>query len=432
MTKVVAGIDVSKQHLDVHVDGVDRRFENTASNWRGLHGFLRTHSVTRVVMEATGRYHRSVHQSLHERGYEVLVINPRNTRHFALAFGELAKTDRIDAAMLQRYGQALTDLAPVAPQDACIAQLQDLMVTRDRLIDSRTALKLVSQNVITPMAATRAKSAVESLKEQITGIEEDIKILIEGSDDHAQALTILTSITGVGPITAAALIAWMPELGTIGNRQAAALLGVAPYARDSGTSSGNRHVRGGPQTTARCCLHGRVVGNQLEPGPAQLRRTAPQCRQGPQGGCRRGHAQTDRPGQCPACPAALLDPAAARHRSGNERVITPNELQSIDRTSRRHAASAWRPEAIEGNHPMDNLVEKLWISRKPANHAPLTRNMDARTRICFLSLHGRSAPGPTWVPGANQSSRIASHCLPRGSRGIAVDRRRALRVTALP
>jgi len=196
-------------------------------------------------MEATGRYHRSVHQSLHERGYEVLVVNPRNTRHFALAFGELAKTDRIDAAMLQRYGQALTDLAPVAPQDACIAQLQDLMVTRDRLIDSRTALKLVSQSVITPMAATRAKSAVESLKEQITGIEEDIKILIEGSDDHAQAFTILTSITGVGPITAAALIAWMPELGTIGNRQAAALLGVAPYARDSGTSSGNRHVRGG-------------------------------------------------------------------------------------------------------------------------------------------------------------------------------------------
>ena len=100
MTMVVAGIDVSKQHLDVHVDGVDRRFENTASNWRGLHGFLRTHSVTRVVTEAaTGRYHRSVHQSLHERGYEALVVNPRNTRHFALAFGELAKTDRIDACM---------------------------------------------------------------------------------------------------------------------------------------------------------------------------------------------------------------------------------------------------------------------------------------------------------------------------------------------
>ena len=166
MTKVVAGIDVSKQHLDVHVDGVDRRFENTASNWKGLHGFLRTHSVTRVVMEATGRYHRSVHQSLHERGYEVLVVNPRNTRHFALAFGELAKTDRIDAVMLQRYGQALTDLAPVASQDACIAQLQDLLVTRDRLIDSTTALKLVSQSGLTPVAVTRAKSAVESLKQK--------------------------------------------------------------------------------------------------------------------------------------------------------------------------------------------------------------------------------------------------------------------------
>ena len=245
MTMVVAGIDVCKKHLDVHVNGVDRRFENDMSNWRGLHAFLRTHAVTRVVMEATGRYHRGVHQSLHDRGYEVLVINPRHTRNFALAYGELAKTDRIDAAMLQRYGQAFPELAPVAPHDAFITQLQDLMVTRDRLIDSRTALKQVSESGVTCAAAARAKSTVDSLAEEIEGIEDDIRTLIDGSEDHAQAYTILTSVTGIGPITAAALIAWMPELGTIGNRQAAALLGVAPYARDSGTSSGKRHVRGG-------------------------------------------------------------------------------------------------------------------------------------------------------------------------------------------
>ena len=98
---VVAGIDASRRHFDVRVDGVDRRFENDASKWRRLHSFLRKHSVTRVVMEATGRHHRSVHQSLHDRDYEVLVINPRHTRNFARALGELAKTDRIDAAMLQ-------------------------------------------------------------------------------------------------------------------------------------------------------------------------------------------------------------------------------------------------------------------------------------------------------------------------------------------
>lgn len=245
MTMVVAGIDVCKKHLDVSVDGIDRRFENDRSDWKGLHAFLRTHSVTRVVMEATGRYHRSVHQSLHGRGYEVLVINPRHTRHFARALGELAKTDRIDAAMLQRYGQAFPELAPVAPHDAFITQLQDLMVTRERLIDSRSTLKQVSQSGVTCVAATRANSAVDGLTEQIEGIEDDIKTLIDGSDDHAQAYAILTSVTGIGPITAAALIAWMPELGTISNRQAAALLGVAPYARDSGTSSGSRHVRAG-------------------------------------------------------------------------------------------------------------------------------------------------------------------------------------------
>ena len=196
-------------------------------------------------MEATGRYHRSVHQSLHDRDYEVLVINPRHTRNFARALGELAKTDRIDAAMLQRYGQAFPELAPVAPHDAFITRLQDLMVTRDRLIDSRTALKQVSESGVTCVAAARANSAVDSLTEQIEGSEDDIKTLIEASNDHAQAYAILTSVTGIGPITAAALIAWMPELGTISNRQAAALLGVAPYARDSGTASGKRHVRAG-------------------------------------------------------------------------------------------------------------------------------------------------------------------------------------------
>jgi len=245
MKMVIAGIDVCKQHLDVHAGETDRRFENDKPGWKGLDKFLRTHSVTRVVMEATGRYHRNVHRSLHDRGYEVLVINPRHTRNFALACGEFAKTDRIDAAMLQRYGQAFAALAPVAPQDAFIAQLQDLMVTRDRLVDCHTTLNQVGENDVAPLAAKRAQRVVKTLKKEIMGIEHDIRTLIEGSDDHAHAYTILKSVTGIGPITAAALIAWMPELGTIANRQAAALLGVAPYARDSGKSSGFRHIRGG-------------------------------------------------------------------------------------------------------------------------------------------------------------------------------------------
>ena len=245
MIRVVAGIDVCKKHLDVHVEGVDQQFKNDKSGWNSLDTFLRKHTVTRVVMEATGRYHRGVHQSLHDRGYEVLVINPRQTRHFANAYGMFAKTDRVDAAMLQRFGQAFTTLEPVAPQETLIAQLQDLMVIRDQLVDARTALKLSGDAVDSPVAVTRAQATFDHLDAQIKTIEADIETLIGGSDDHAASYAILKSIVGIGPITAAALIAWMPELGSIGNRQAAASLGVAPYANDSGTASGARHVRGG-------------------------------------------------------------------------------------------------------------------------------------------------------------------------------------------
>ena len=111
--------------------------------------------------------------------------------------------------------------------------------------------------------------------------------------------------------------------------------------------------------------------------------------------------------------------AMMRHRSGNERVITLNKLQSIDRTSRRHAASAWRPEANEDNDPVDNLVEKLWINRKPANHAPLTRNMDAHTcRHCASSarrqLEAFSSADATVSPLAGRMSRTRS-CTPPSS-----------------
>ena len=110
-------------------------------------------------MEATGRCHRSIHQSLHDRGCVVLVINPRHIRNFARAFGELAQTDRIDAATLQRYGRASPELAPVAPHNAFITRLQDLMVIRNRLIDGRTAPRQVRESGVTCVAVAGVELA---------------------------------------------------------------------------------------------------------------------------------------------------------------------------------------------------------------------------------------------------------------------------------
>ena len=122
-------------------------FANDATSWRALGTWLRGLEVSRVVMEATGRYHRKVHQCLHDRGFEVVLVNPLRARRFAEATGHLAKTDRVDALMLARLGTMLGDLEPVAPQEAFLNRLEDLLVARAKHVDARAMLRQVAVEV---------------------------------------------------------------------------------------------------------------------------------------------------------------------------------------------------------------------------------------------------------------------------------------------
>ena len=246
MTMVIAGVDVSKAVLDVHVDGVDRTFANDKAGFRALGNWLRRHAVTRVVMEATGRMHRGVHRSLHDRGFAVFVVNPRQSRDFAKALGELAKTDRVDARILAAYGRILSDAAaPTAPLSAFVDELSDLLVMREQLVDARTALNGTGREVTCREAIAAGAGAVDAVTAAIDALEARIQARIADDPESRRVFEILTSIAGVGPITAAALMCWMPELGSLENRQAAALIGVAPYAQESGQSARPRHIRGG-------------------------------------------------------------------------------------------------------------------------------------------------------------------------------------------
>lgn len=243
MSSVVAGIDVSKATLDVHAAGQERRFANDGTSWRALGKWLRRLKVSRVVMEATGRHHRRVHQGLHDRGFEVVLVNPLRARRFAEGVGHLAKTDRVDARMLAKLGSVLDDLEPVAPREAFLNRLEDLLVVRAKHVDARTMLTQVAYEVDEGEAIARA--TVAHLDEQIARLETAIEEVIAGDAEQAERFRILTSIPGVGAVTAAALLCWMPELGSLGRRQAAALIGVAPFANDSGQHRGARHIRGG-------------------------------------------------------------------------------------------------------------------------------------------------------------------------------------------
>ncbi len=216
-TDLVAGVDVSKAQLDTQVEpgAATRSFPNDAAGQRAARDWLRRLGVRRVVLEPTGRYHRALHRCLDEAGLEVVLANPLQARQFARSMGRLAKTDRIDAAMLALFGR-LPDRRRALPLEHNLQQLKDLVAARAACVEDR---------------ANRRKR------------------IAEFGPGPAEALArraeILRSIAGIGPVATAVLCADMPELGSIGPKQAAALAGTAPFASDSGASRGARHIRGG-------------------------------------------------------------------------------------------------------------------------------------------------------------------------------------------
>ena len=238
MTTICAGIDVSKRSLNIHLNGRDWTATNDTDGFRKVARILKDGGAERVVMEATGRMHRALLQSLHDRGFCTVVVNPRQSRDFARAGGELAKTDRVDA-------RVLAAMPATAPADVTIDRLRDLLVMRETLVDQRVQLKAVVSEIGDPLSDGSAEKVLSEIDAGIGEYERGIEELVAGAEDLAESYGILTSVPGIGPVTAAALLAWMSELGAIGNRQAAALIGVAPFARESGTLKGGRHVTGG-------------------------------------------------------------------------------------------------------------------------------------------------------------------------------------------
>ncbi len=245
MTTICAGIDVSKTSLNIHVNGRDWTATNDTDGFRKVARILRDGGAERVVLEATGRMHRALLQSLHDRGFAAVVVNPRQSRDFAKAGGELAKTDRVDARVLAAFGAAFPAMPPTAPADVTIDRLRDTLVLREALVDHRVQLRAVVAEVGDPLSDGSAERVLSEIDAGIGACERGIKELVAGAEDLAESYGILISVPGIGPVTAAALLAWMSELGAIGNRQAAALVGVAPFARDSGKLKGGRHVTGG-------------------------------------------------------------------------------------------------------------------------------------------------------------------------------------------
>jgi transposase len=243
---VVAGVDISQEHLDVAIypSGAARRFVNDRKGHTALLRWIEPLAVERIVFEATGPYHRLFERRIGQQGLPFAKINPRHARRFAEATGKLAKTDRVDAAMLARFGALIEpECRPLRSQ--ALDQLAEIVAARRALIRDRTATTNRSKSLTLGLLKRQAANRLQQIDRQIDALDAEAKALVSADPALARRLAILASIPGVGVPTAIAMIANMPELGQIDAKQAAALAGLAPITRQSGKWQGKSSIRGG-------------------------------------------------------------------------------------------------------------------------------------------------------------------------------------------
>lgn len=259
------GVDISKDHLDVHrlSDGVSRRFANDSRGHRTLIGWLERPEL-RIVYEPTGPYHRAFEHRLAEAGFALVKVNPRQARRFAEATGRLAKTDRLDAAMLARMG-ALLELQARPARGPTLNDLKDLHMAREALVKNRTAARNRAKNLTLPILKRHNAEQLRQIERQIAALENEIMALIKVDPDLARRFDILVSIPGVSAITAFALLIDMPELGTLDQAQVASLAGLAPVARQSGQWIGRAFIRGGRANVRRALYMPALVAIRFNP-----------------------------------------------------------------------------------------------------------------------------------------------------------------------
>lgn len=249
------GIDVSKSTLDVAVRGhaTRRKFSYDTAGLQQLGELLKSVGLCFVVVEATGGLEQRVAAELVEAGCTVAVVNPRQVRDFARSLNRLAKTDRIDAAVLAEFAERIRPRPTVLPSKT-ERELHELVTRRRQLVTLRTMESNRADTVTAKRSRSSIRRMIGTIDREIRVIEAAIGDLVRSDDDWRQKSEILESVPGVGDVTATSLIAELPELGHLNRQEISALVGLAPYNRDSGRFAGRRSIWGG-RATVRAVLY---------------------------------------------------------------------------------------------------------------------------------------------------------------------------------
>jgi transposase len=270
-TRVYAGVDVSKERLDVclrwsepesHEEDVFFVTHDEAGIDHLISRLLEEHPVL-VILEATGGFERAVVAALATEGLPVAVVNPRQVREFARATGRLAKTDRIDASILARFAEAIRPAPKPLPEEE-IRALQGILARRRQLVGMLTAEKNRLPTASKPVAK-RIAAHIKWLEKELSRTDRDLEEAIKSSPTLGENEALLRSVPGVGPVLARTLLAQVPELGTLTHKRVAALVGVAPLNRDSGTLRGRRSIWGGRAEVRAALYMGALVAARRNP-----------------------------------------------------------------------------------------------------------------------------------------------------------------------
>jgi transposase len=262
----VAGIDVGKQRLDAAVHGLEdaSEVENGPAGIAELIGWLRAREVGRVGLEASGGYERAVRQALEAAGFEVVVHQPLEVRLFARLKRRRAKNDRLDARLI---AAATAQVEAVrAARDPQLADLAERLTAYELVTDKAADLKTLLESIAAKDLAATLRAALRSLERTKARLLAEVLARLKARPDLLDRYRLLLSLPGVGPVVAATLVVRMPELGSMRRGQAAALLGVAPFDRDSGQWQGRRFIQGGRDRPRRMLYLAALAARRCSPG----------------------------------------------------------------------------------------------------------------------------------------------------------------------
>ncbi|MCD6248953.1 MAG: IS110 family transposase [candidate division Zixibacteria bacterium] len=264
--KVFVGIDVSKGTLDVHVcpGGTSCAFENSAEGVKALAKELAGCKVAQVIVEATGGLERRVAAHLVDAGFEVVVVNPRQVRRYAQARGILAKTDKVDAQVLAQFGRDIRPkVRPLRTDDQ--EAVRTLVARREQLMKMRVAEINRLNRTDNPKVVSSITVVLEVLNSQIAAVDSDLDEKIKASPVWRVTDDLMQSVVGVGQKTSMGLLASMPEIGSLTNKEAGSLAGLAPFAKDSGKMRGRRMIQAGRPGVRRALYMATLVAIQHNP-----------------------------------------------------------------------------------------------------------------------------------------------------------------------